>query len=74
MVMHWPVTIPAVYLLACFPAWSFFLSATNFQGNAQTLFRENRQWENLLQPSLLAGKENLGLWMWVACITLVVLS
>lgn len=66
MLMHWPVTIHTVYLLACFTPCSWFQSATNFLGNAQVLFRENRQWENLLKPSLFGGKKNLGLWMWVA--------
>lgn len=60
LLMHCPVTIHTVYFLVCFPAWFWFLSATNFSDSAQALLRESRKEENLLQPSLFAGKENLG--------------
>lgn len=81
---NWNRAGEAVYALACdhphclfvslFPSTVLIPSATNFSDSAQTLFRENRKQENLLQPSLFAGKENLGLWMCYPASFLLALS
>lgn len=58
-------TVVAPFLLGylAFSCWKLharqFPSATDFPDSARKLYRENRQWENLLQPSLIANKENL---------------